>query len=299
MKGLICMLYTLENEILKITASTTGGELHNIINKKDNTEFLWNGNEEFWKYHAPILFPIVGKVNNGKYRVNGETFELPQHGLARTSEFTMIEKSYNNITFELKYSDESLKVYPYKFSLKITYTLVNNGIKVNYSVDNLDHNTIYFSIGAHPAFMCPIENNETMADYYFELNKKETSSIILLNEQGYLLSERQAYLNDSNIIPLSKEVFKNDALVFDDLKSTIISLKSKNHNKVLSMDFTGFPYMAIWSKPTGAPFVCIEPWYGHADFATFQGELKDKAGIEKLEVGKTFNCSYTIFAECN
>lgn len=293
------MIYTLENELIKITASTTGGELHNIMNKKDNTEFLWNGNEEFWKYHSPILFPIVGKVNNNEYRVNGETFKLPQHGLARTSEFNMIEKSNNHIVFELKYSDETLKVYPYKFSLKITYTLVHSGVEVAYSVDNLDKETIYFSIGAHPAFMCPIENDETMSDYFFELNKTENSSIMMLDKQGHFSGERESYLNNSNIIPLSKEVFKNDALVFDDLNSTIISLKSKNHNKVLSMDFTGFPYMALWSKPTGAPFVCIEPWYGHSDFINFQGELKDKPGIETLNIGDTFNCSYTLFAECN
>lgn len=293
------MLYTLENELIKITASTAGGELHNIMNKKDNTEFLWNGNEEFWKYHAPILFPIVGKVNNGEYKVNGETFNLPQHGLARTSEFTMIEKSTNHIVFELKYSDKSLKVYPYKFSLKITYTLVNSGVKIGYSVDNLDTETIYFSIGAHPAFMCPMENNETMNDYFFELNKKETSSIMLLNSEGHYSGERQSYLNNDNIIPLAKEVFKNDALVFDDLNSTVISLKSKNHNKVLSMDFTGFPYIALWSKPTGAPFVCIEPWYGHSDSVDFTGDLKDKPGIEKLNVGDTFNSSYTVFAESN
>lgn len=293
------MLYTLENKLIKITASTAGGELHNIINKKDNTEFLWNGNEEFWKYHSPVLFPIVGKVNNGKYKVNGTTFNLPQHGFARTSEFNMIEKSENHIVFELNYSDESLKVYPYKFSLKITYTLINTGVKIGYSVDNLDNETIYFSIGAHPAFMCPIESNETMSDYFFELNKKETSSIMILNEEGHFSQERQEYLNNNNIIPLSKEVFKNDALVFDDLNSTVISLKSKNHNKVLSMDFTDFPYMAVWSKPTGAPFVCIEPWYGLADSVHFQGELKDKEGIQKLAVGSTFNCSYTLFAECN
>lgn len=293
------MLYTLENDSIKITASTSGGELHNIINKNDNTEFLWDGNEEFWKYHAPILFPTVGKVNNGEYRVDGKTFNLPQHGLARTSEFNMIDKSATHITFELKYSSESLKVYPYKFSLKIIYTLVTNGVKVCYSVDNLDDKTIYFSIGAHPAFMCPLESNETMDDYFFELNNKETSSNMLLNEEGHFTHEREAYLDDNNIIPLSKDVFKNDALVFDDLSSTLISLKSKNHNKVLSMDFTGFPYMALWSKPTGAPFVCIEPWYGHADYADFSGELKDKPGIETLEVGSNFNCSYTLFATCN
>ena len=265
------MLYTLKNSTIKITASTYGGELHNLTSEKTNTEYLWNGDSTYWKYHAPILFPIVGKVKDGEYRVCGQTYKLPQHGLARISEFNMINKTDDSITFELKYSEDTLKVYPYKFSLRINYTLIDNGVKVTYSVENLDDKTIYFSIGAHPAFMCPIEKNETMNDYYFEFNEVENTPIMPLNSDGYFKHEKEPYLNNSNIIPLSKEVFKNDALVFEDLKSNKISLKSKNHNKSLTMDFTGFPYMGLWSKPTGAPFVCIEPWFGHADFCDFSG----------------------------
>ena len=135
---------------------------------------------------------------------------------------------------------------------------------------------------------------EIINDYYFEFNEKENCDIMPISEEGYIKRERKQCLVNNNIIPLNFDLFKGDALVFDSLKSNKISLKSVNHNKVLTMDFTGFPYMGLWTKATGAPFVCIEPWYGHADFEDFDGELKDKAGIEKLEVGQKFNSSYTV-----
>lgn len=289
------MLYTLENHNIKITADTFGGELNNIIGKKENTEFLWSGDPTYWKYHAPILFPIVGKVKDGKYSVDGNTYELPQHGLARVREFKVIDTSTTSVTFQLIYSEDTLKVYPYKFDLRITYELLEKGVNVKYSVKNLDNKSINFSIGAHPAFMCPIEKNETLEDYYLELNEKETSDIMLLDlSTGLFNGERENYLNDENIIPLNKDTFKRDALVFDNLKSTKVTIKSKNHNKALTMDYTGFPYMAFWAPETGAPFVCLEPWYGHADYTTFNDDFSQKAGIEKLDIGETFNCSYSL-----
>ena len=206
----------------------------------------------------------------------------------------MIEASNNKIVFELVDSEETLKVYPYKFSLKICYTLLENGVITEYTVKNTDNKMIYFSIGAHPAFMCPMMPGELIDDYYFEFNEKENCDIMPINKDGYIKRERKQYLLNNNIIPLNFDLFKGDALVFDSLKSNKISLKSVNHNKELTMDFTGFHYMGLWTKITGAPFVCIEPWCGHADFEDFTGELKDKAGIESLEEGKEFNVSYTV-----
>lgn len=291
------MIYSLENEAIKITASTYGGEIHSLTSKIDGTEYLWNGDPEFWKYHAPILFPIIGKVKDLKYRVDGKEYTLPQHGLARISEFNLIDKTKDSISFELNYSDESLKVYPYKFSLQISYSLVEKGVIVSYKVKNIDDKDIYFSIGAHPAFMCPIENNKTLNDYYFKFSEKETSSLMILNEKGYFTNERKEFLVDSDMIPLSKELFKNDALVFDNLKSNKISICSNNSNKSLTVDFTGFPYMGLWAPATGAPFICIEPWFGHADYDNFTGDFTEKEGIQKLEVKGEFNCSYTITIE--
>ena len=287
-------MYILENEKIKITVSEQGAELHNITSKVDGTEYLWNRNKRYWGYSAPVLFPIVGKVKNGTYKVDGKEYNLPQHGLARLKKFEMIERKDDKIIFELVDSEETLKVYPYKFSLKIAYTLVESGVITEYIVENTDNKTIYFSIGAHPAFMCPMVTGEIIDDYYFEFNEKENCDILPISEEGYIKRERKQYLFDNNIIPLSFEVFKGDALVFDSLKSNKISLKSVNHDKVLSMDFTGFPYMGLWTKATGAPFVCIEPWYGHADFEDFNGELKDKPGIQKLDVRQKFNSAYTV-----
>ncbi|WP_160677765.1 aldose 1-epimerase family protein [Clostridium sp. C8-1-8] len=288
------MINTIENNFLKISSSTYGGELHSIFSKSDNTERLWNGDETYWKYHAPILFPIVGKVNNNQYLVNGEKYSLPQHGLARVQDFSLLNKTENSITYELIYSEETLKVYPFKFSLKISYIIENNTLTIDYTVTNLDSKVMPFSIGAHPAFMCPILENESLSDYYFEFNKEETASLIPLNNDGFLRREAVPFLKNENNIMLSKKLFMNDALVLKQLVSTKISLKSRNHSKSLDFDFSGFPYLGLWSKPTGAPFVCIEPWYGHADYEDFTGEFSDKEGVLNLDKGKSFNCSYSV-----
>lgn len=288
------MNYSLENAFLKITLSDYGAELHNIKGKKENIEFLWNGDEEYWKYHAPVLFPIVGKVLNNKYIVDGNTYTLPQHGLARVSEFRKTAKTESSITFNLDYSEETLKVYPFKFSFEIEYTLDNNSIIIKYKVSNKDNKNILFSIGAHPGFMCPIVPNESFEDYYIEFSKKETAPIMELSEQGYFTHKEAIYLDNENIMALTKDVFKNDALVFRNLNSHTIYLKSKNHNKYVEFDFDNFPYLGLWSKPTGAPFVCIEPWFGHADFEDFNREFKDKEGLISLEENNTFTCRYKI-----
>ncbi|MGL4991932.1 MAG: aldose 1-epimerase family protein [Sarcina sp.] len=291
------MLYKLENEFLTITTHENGGELHSITSKMDNTEFLWNGDPTYWKYHAPILFPIVGKVRDGKYTVDGKVYELPQHGLARISKFNLLNKSENEISFELKFSDETLKVYPYKFSLIITYTLEDKKVITSYKVTNIDDKTIDFSIGAHPAYMCPLLENENLTDYYFEFNEKETTSLMALNVQnGLFKHEKIEYLQNENKIPLSKDLFENDALVFDckELKSNKISVKTNNHNKFIEFDFTGFSHLGLWAPATGAPFLCIEPWFGHADFEDFQDDFKNKPGILSLEPKKEFTCSYSV-----
>ncbi|MGL4740616.1 MAG: aldose 1-epimerase family protein [Sarcina sp.] len=291
------MLYTLKNEFLTITAHEHGGELHSITSNSDNTEYLWNGNPEYWKYHAPILFPIVGKVNNGTYIVNGETFELPQHGLARLSEFKLIEKTENSLSFELSYSEDTLKIYPYKFSLIIKYTLDSKNVKTEYTVKNLDNKNIDFSIGAHPAYMCPILSNETINDYFFEFEKDETCSLMVLNTSTGLFTHTQRnFLNNQKAFDLSKELFKDDALVFDcsTLNSKYLNLKSKKNNKFISFNFEGFSHLGLWAPAQGAPFVCIEPWFGHADFEDFTGEFKNKPNIINLAPSKVFNCAYTV-----
>lgn len=288
------MSYVIENDKLKLSFRALGGEMTSIRSKKDGLEYLWKGDEAYWKYHSPVLFPIVGKVLNNEYRVDGNTYVLPQHGLARLHEYEVIKETPASISFRLRYNEELLKVYPFRFSLTISYTLQEDTIKVQYSVHNEDYKTIYFSVGAHPAFMCPLFEGESFNDYYLEFNEKEDLNLMKLNGQGFFLREKEEFMKNSNTIPLSLDLFKSDALVFSELKSSTIAIKTKKHDRSITMNFSQFPFLGIWTKSTGAPFLCLEPWHGHADYEDFNGDIYKKPGMVSLTTGQTFSCSYDV-----
>lgn len=276
----------LKNQFISTKFKTYGGELTSLISTEDNLEYLWTGDEQYWPGQAPTLFPIVGKVKSGI---------MNQHGFARRMEHSVINKTDTSISFQLTYNDHTLKVYPYKFQLITTYTIKDKTLYINYTVKNLDTTDIYFSIGAHPGFNIPLSLNETFEDYYIEFNKKENAPIYPIDmSTGFIMSTPNKFLDDNHIIKLNHNLFEKDALVFKGLKSNSISLKSSKSTKGVTMNFQGFPWFGIWSKPTGAPFVCLEPWFGHSDFTDFDGEFHEKDGIEKLEVNKEFSCSFSI-----
>ena len=282
------MLHTLKNDVLKITVAERGAELKSITKLSDGTEYLFDGDPIWWKYSSPVLFPIVGKLVNNKYRAEGKEFTLPGHGFARTSNFWLFDATDNKLTFALESNAATLKVYPYKFRLEISFELVGNEVKVSWKVDNVDDKEIYFSIGAHPALTCPLAYGEKFDDCYLKFNKPEKSSRIALLPSGPLSHERIPTL-DGTELDLNYELFKGDALVFDDLKSDEVSICSRKSSKSITVRAKGFPYWGFWTPDRGgAPFVCIEPWHGHADYEDFTGELKDKEGIIKLAVGETF-----------
>jgi galactose mutarotase-like enzyme len=287
------MIATIINECLKLTAKDSGAELISVKNTFTNKEYLWQGDPEFWGRRAPILFPIVGKVRGNQYRAEGKTFELPQHGFARDEHFESTDKQDNSLTYVLRSNENTLKVYPYKFELTVQYRLEKNKVIVDYEVKNVDDKAIWFSIGAHPAFNCPLEKNEKFSDYYLEFEKNETASAFLL-EEGLITDNKVLILNNEKIISLSTELFDNDALIFKDLRSSFVKLKSKKSTHEIIVDFTGFPYLAFWSKKGGAPFICIEPWYGIADKAGFEGQYNEKEGIKCLAKGKVFHSEYSI-----
>lgn len=235
------MINCLENSKIKITVSDKGAELHSITAKETETEFLWNGDAAYWKYNAPHLFPNIGKLIDMKYIVNGSEYELPSHGIARISEFKLLEKDENSITYELKYTEETLKIYPYKFAFRVKYTIKDNKIFVNYKVINLDDKEIFFSIGAHPAFIC----DKGLSEYYLEFEKEENASAILANSNGYMTNNRRKYLDNTNILPLSKELFEDGSFMFDDLKSKKYGLNQRitlNQCVLNLMDFLIYAY---------------------------------------------------------
>jgi galactose mutarotase-like enzyme len=286
--------HTIENEFLKITVKETGAEICSIINKKNNREYIWQADPEVWASHAPNLFPIIGALKNGKYVFNGEEYELPKHGFIRHNEnIRLKEKSETQLVFELLYSEETLKVYPFKFSFRISFNLKENSLEVDHQIINLDTNAIYFSLGGHPAFNIQHFENEEIEDYSLVFDQKMDLSTHLLNSEGLISSKTEGILDNEHKIRLNRNIFDRDALIFKNIDSKKVDLVSAKNGKILSVDYSDFRDLGIWAKP-GASYVCIEPWLGMADHENTDQNLKKKEGILKLKAKNEFNASYTI-----
>lgn len=277
------MIYTLENDILKIAVDTHGAELSSIFNKKENKEMLWQGDSKYWGRKSPVLFPVVGKYRDCKTSYEGREYTLGQHGFARDSEFALIEKTENKISFELTSSEETLAKYPFKFRLVCSFELENDKITVGWNVENTDEKEIYFSIGAHPAFYC--EKGKTL----LTMNSKNIK-YNLLNSEG-LYTESQYDVEPSFI--LDEKVFDNDALVIENSGVTEVAL-ADNNKKYLTVKFDA-PLFGIWSPAKkNAPFVCIEPWYGRCDAENFDGDITEREWGNSLAAGKKWYKEYEI-----
>ena len=281
---------SISNGFLTIGVKTKGAELCSLKDA-NGTQYLWQADPAIWARHAPVLFPIVGKLRDNRYGLNGKTYELSQHGFARDMEFTLVEQSKNSLVYRLLPDAETRKHYPAEFTLDIIYRLNGNTLEIGYEVTNHGTAIIPFSIGAHPGFNLP----GPIEDCFLEFNKTETLNFLLLNSKGLLTEETAPGSGTLNILPLSKTLFDRDALILLDFKSDKISLRSRTSPQCLTVEFHGFPQLGIWTKP-GAPFVCIEPWYGYADPEQPYGDIMNKPGIRRLSAGSTFTCTHRITA---
>ncbi|MFD1613780.1 aldose 1-epimerase family protein [Gelatiniphilus marinus] len=288
-------MHVLQNNKLKIAVKNIGAELCDISSTQNKTQFMWDANPNVWGSYAPNLFPIIGALKDNSYTFEDKKFSMPKHGFIRhNNDIFLHERTENSLTFALFYNDETLKNYPFKFEFYITYLLVDNKIDVIHQIKNVDDKTIYFSVGGHPAFKCPVFENENYEDYSLEFEHTETAKTHLINiKNGLISSETETVLNSSNTINLTHDLFNRDAIVFKDLKSRKVTLKSKLNGAILSVSYHDFPYLGIWAKPEG-DYVCIEPWLGVADGENTNQDFKTKEGIIALLAGKTFEATYTI-----
>ena len=282
------MTYTIENEYLKVSAKSQGAELTSIFNKITGKEMLWEGNPEFWGRHAPVLFPFVGKLNNNSYTYNGKSFAMGQHGFARDMDFELVDQSENKIQFSLNSSQESKENYPFDFELILGYELAAETIIHTYEIKNSGTTDMLYSIGAHPAYN--IEGEFSEYELLFEKPEPHLQRTYL--QSGLLDTQKPYTLNNERILPLNHQLFAEDALVFENLESDKITLV-RNEEKVLSMNFKGFPFFGIWTKP-GAPFLCLEPWLGIADVHNFNGDLSEKKGVMTLKADDKINFDYSV-----
>lgn len=280
----------LENDNLRVDINPLGAELIRLYNKLFRLEYLWQAGKE-WSKSSPVLFPIVGQLKDNIYTYNGNEYTLPRHGFAREKLFNLIEEGTGKLVFRLKDDEDTRKNYPFQFHFDISYTLKGNELNVEYHVFNTGKDTMYFSVGAHPAFRVPLDLRDHYDDYYIEFSDEEDSSLWPLKEG--LISDVPASFFTSKRIPLSKALFESDALVFKNIRSEYIHLRSNQHDHGLSVKVNQCPFLGLWAAK-GANFLCIEPWQGIADSVHSTGKIEEKEGIIPLKAGENFSYVWSV-----
>lgn len=279
--------YSIHNDFLQVEIIRRGAELASVQDKLGR-EFVWQAGP-IWERHAPNLFPIVGSLLDHEYMYQGKTIKMSHHGFARDADFDMLHQSEHSICFVLQQQEETLKSYPFEFTLLITYTLDANRLKQTFRVINDGNGNLPVSFGGHPAFIAhPIE------EYQIEFECQENVPSNTLS--GAYIAEQRVPKIEGNIISLDMHTFDGDALIFQNLESGWVKLSHKNSSHEVRVDIQDFPYLGIWAKP-GAPFVCLEPWQGIADYVGHDKNILQKEGMvildEGCEVCKAFTMEFT------
>lgn len=281
---------TLNVNGLKISVKNIGAELSSI--EYNGSEYLYDGNPKYWKGQSPIMFPICGRLTEKSYYYNGKRYEMDIHGIAKTAHFNLYEKTENSLTFVLSSNEDTKKSYPFDFDFLVSYIIDKNALTVEYTVKNKGTNVMYFSLGGHPAFKVPLYSNEDFTDYYLEF-----SAPAIAKKMDVLQGTNPNDPFDGKCfqtIPLKHEVFDYDDMFFYNTAKAV-SLKSKNHDKSVTVEFEDFKYIGFWQmqyiKP---PYLCIEPWTGSPSKKGIIDDLETKEDNFSLDANKTFSISYKI-----
>lgn len=291
------MLYTLENDLLKVTVDTFGAEIKSVINKKTNQEYIWCGDPAIWGRTAPVLFPFVGTCNNKKYTFEGKDYPMTSHGFARDKEHTVVNCSKTEILFSLKDSAETYENYPFHFEFFNGYRLEGNTVSVIWKVSNpgqdREDQNLYFSVGAHPAFVCPIHGEANKAGYslYFEGASEIRHHG---NLTGTCTHEDLTLPLENNRVVLTPEFFDRTTYIIEGKQTGCVGVEDPSGHRFITVRFDT-PLFAVWSpERKNAPFFCIEPWYGRADYNDFEGDLPSREYGNVIGAGEEFNNVYTI-----
>ena len=282
------MIHYIENEHLRIGVKEFGCELTSIYDKKVECEYLWQGNPEYWAGQSPILFPIVGRLIDDKYCLDGKEYEMPKHGFARKMKWDFAGSDDNSLSFTLTQNSDTLAIYPYNFTVTVTFTITDNRLTVSHNIKNDSDKVMYFSLGAHPAFNCKIGDKLS-----FDLDETlETEKIDLV--RSLRLPETFPVLNGEKDIVITGHIFDEDALILHGIKSENITLYTDK--AAIKFNLGKAPYLGIWAKP-GAPYVCIEPWWGVNDSTEKKDDFSQKDAICKAEAGSS--ATFEWYADFN
>lgn len=284
---------TLENDYLRVSIRAKGAELTSIFHKSSGIEHLWQADPTVWGWHAPNLFPVVGGCLNNQLLVDGNAYPIERHGFTRQSVFDTTESTKTHAIFSLRSSEATRVHFPYEFEFQLIYELDGPKLTVTYRVVNKDEKTIYFSVGAHPAFAVPFKPEDTYEDYFIEFEREEPLETHMLSTAGYFTGETKSVPTTGNRLALTKHLFDADALVFKNLASRRVTIRSNKRDHALTVAYPAFPYLGLWAKP-GAPFVCIEPWLGCADSEGEPKPIQQKEAIQQVGVDDVFEAAFTV-----
>lgn len=281
----------IKNQFLEAHISTTGAEVRKLLNSQTKHNYMWSGDSSIWSGVSPVLFPVVGKTTGGEVRYQGKSYPQGNHGFARSSIFTVAEQTEQMVRLKLD-AETVRKNYPFNLDFEVVYTVIGGVLTTQYIITNHEKTEAYFSIGAHPAFACPFDENHKLDDYYIEFSHSEA------NLQQHEITPEAFFTGvmsecTNNVIDLNEETFVKDAIIFDNYKSRYISLKERNSDRHIKVSLDGFKWLGIWSK-VNAKYVCIEPWCGHSDYVGFNGDVNEKAAIEIVSPLSSWVRSYSI-----
>ena len=276
------MFYKIENEFLTCEIDDMGAQLHSLISKENGKEYIWQGNPDIWYGQAPVLFPVIGQLINDKYFYNGVEYTMPKHGLARKLLFKVKECEGAKAIFSLESDENTLKAYPFEFEYLVAFELKGKSLVNTMTVVNKTKGEMYFSIGAHPGFNCNVGD-------VIEFEQAETLATERIDKENLIIPEKFPFMENEKSFVITKEIFEPDALILSDIRSEKLRIKGENE---IEFTFGKCPFLGIWAKP-GAPYVCLEPWYGVNDGREVKKDISEKRGIECLDEGETFEFSWT------
>ena len=287
-------VYQLKNDFLTVKVNSFGAELNSITNNEDS-EFIWQADPEVWKRHAPVLFPIVGRLKDDHYFVYGKEYQMSQHGFARDQEFELDSQTDTKLVLSLTTSAASLEKYPYHFKLRIVYQLIKDTIQVSYLVDSMEESEdMYFSIGAHPGFNVPFDRGLNFEDYKVQVAPAESRTRIpLVGSQVDLNNEVKVENQDFN---MSREYFVDDAVIYRLNEPAEVTIDSDKSGHRVILDTGNAKFFGMWSTypNDNGKFMCIEPWWGIADKVDSDNDFKNKYAINKLAPKEQFEAYYSI-----
>lgn len=290
------MLLKLKDKGYTVTVDTLGAELKSYQNVSGK-EFVWDSNPDFWPRSSPLLFPSIGNLRNNKTFINGTEYEIPKHGFIRDMDMEYEMETDNRISFFCQYNEDTLKCYPFRFHFRQTYELEGPLLRITYLITNADDKEMYYHLGAHPGFMCPLEEGENFSDYLLKFPYKETcdSPVYDLQNMQFDPVNTIRYLENDDTLKLDYSLFQIDALVFPHMKSRSVMLLNPSTGKGIQVDYPDFSTIAFWTPAhVQAPFLCIEPWNGAAIFADEDDNFINKRDIQTLKAGESKSYELSI-----